>query len=117
MNLSDKDDILFPWFQKEENNRGSQNDHIPHFMIFIDKSTKSIVLAIRGTSSIKDAVINAVASETKFLNGYAHKGIFESSQKILHQSSQVLKKAFENYPEYRLIITGHSLGGGTGDSF
>ena len=114
MNLSDKDNILFPWFQKEEDNRDSQNNHIPHFMIFIDESTKSIVLAIRGTSSIKDAVINAVASETKFLNGYAHKGILESSQKILYQSSQALKKAFEKYPGYRFVITGHSLGGGAG---
>ena len=42
----------------------------------------------------------------------ALKGMAESSERVLKESSQHLKKAFKTYPGYRLVITGHSLGGG-----
>ena len=82
-------------------------------MIFTDESTKSVVLAIRGTSSGKDAIVDAVAIEMEFLDGYAHVGMVRSAKRIIDESSQILKKAFETYPGYRFVITGHSLGGGT----
>ena len=82
-------------------------------MIFTDESTKSIVLAIRGTASVKDAIIDLMAKDVPFLDGHAHQGIAEGSQRILEESSYELKKAFETYPGYRLIVTGHSLGAAT----
>ena len=82
-------------------------------MIFTDESTKSVVLAIRGTASGKDAIVDAVATETEFLDGYAHSGMVRSAQRILAECGQIMKKAFETYPGYRFVITGHSLGGGT----
>ena len=82
-------------------------------MIFTDESTKSVVLAIRGTGSGKDAIVDAVATEMEFLDGYAHSGMVRSSQRILAESGQILKKTFETYSGYRFVITGHSLGGGT----
>ena len=30
---------------------GGQANHVPHFMIFTDESTKSVVLAIKGTDN------------------------------------------------------------------
>ena len=62
---------------------------------------------------MKDAIVDAVATEMEFLDGFAHSGIVRSSQRILAESGQILKKAFETYSGYRLVITGHSLGGGT----
>ena len=82
-------------------------------MIFTDESTKSVVLAIRGTSSGKDVIVDAMCTEMEFLDGYAHSGMVRSSQRILAKSGQILKKAFEIYSGYRFVITGHSLGGGT----
>ena len=82
-------------------------------MIFTDESTKSVVLAIRGTASGKDAIVDAVATEMEFLDGYAHVGMVRSAKRIIDESSQILKKAFETYHGYRFVITGHSLGGGT----
>ena len=92
---------------------GAGDHHVPHFMIFTDESTKSVVLAIRGTSSIKDAIVDVVAKEMEFLDGYAHFGMVRSAERIIDESGQTLKKAFETYPGYRFVITGHSLGGGT----
>ena len=54
-----------------------------------------------------------MAKDIKFLDGFAHQGIAEGSQRILEESSHVLKDAFETYPGYRLIVTGHSLGAAT----
>ena len=92
---------------------GAFDHHVPHFMIFTDESTKSVVLAIRGTSSGKDVIVDAMCTEMEFLDGYAHSGMVRSSQRILAKSGQILKKAFEIYSGYRFVITGHSLGGGT----
>ena len=80
---------------------GFGDHHAPHFMIFTDQSTKSIVLAIRGTSSAKDAIVDAVATDIEFLDGYAHCGMARSSQRILAESGQIIKKAFETYSGYR----------------
>ena len=81
-------------------------------MIFTDESTKSVVLAIKGTDNAKDGILNGVASATPFLDGHAHKGMAESSKRIIEESRETLNKAFKMYPGYRLVITGHSLGGG-----
>ena len=54
-----------------------------------------------------------MAKDVPFLDGHAHQGIAEGSQRILEESSHELKKAFETYPGYRLIVTGHSLGAAT----
>ncbi len=61
--------------------------------------------------------MNGVASAKPFLNGtvfsgHAHKGMAESSDRIIEVSHSILKEAFQTYPGYRLVITGHSLGGG-----
>ena len=42
----------------------------------------------------------------------AHKGMAESSERVIELSHLTLSKAFKTYPGYRLVITGHSLGGG-----
>jgi len=115
MKLSKNDEILFSWFQHEEDIEyieSGQANHVPHFMIFTDESTKSVVLAIKGTDNKDDVILNGVASAIPFLDGHAHKGMAESSERVIELSQHILKKAFKTYPGYRLVITGHSLGGG-----
>ena len=60
-------------------------------------------------------VLNGVANAIPFLpnlGGHAHKGMAESSKRVIELSKETLTKAFKTYPGYRLVITGHSLGGG-----
>ena len=82
-------------------------------MIFTDDLTKSVIVAIRGTSSIRGWVADTMAVEVEFLYGFAHQGILDAALEVIHHSDEILKRAFEDYPEYQLVITGHSLGGGT----
>ena len=57
--------------------------HCPKFILFLDHEVKSLVLAIRGTFSPKDIILDAVAEEVPFLDGMAHKGILSGSKIIL----------------------------------
>ncbi|XP_074649492.1 diacylglycerol lipase-beta-like [Tubulanus polymorphus] len=92
------------------------------FCVILDHQTKSIVISIRGTLSLKDALTDMTAEgECLYLDGFkeqdsiAHKGILQAA-KYVHetlQREQILVKLKQSYPEYRLVITGHSLGAGT----
>jgi hypothetical protein len=99
-------DVIFTWFTDD-------GDHCPKFMIFVDDATKSVVLAIRGTYSLADVIVDVVCDEDKFLDGFAHRGIHWGAKKIIKEGGQALAKALQDRPDYRLVITGHSLGAGT----
>jgi Lipase (class 3) len=50
----------------------------------------------------------------KFCGGVAHKGIADKALKLLQhpQTVAILTTALKEYPDYRLVLTGHSLGAG-----
>ena len=104
------DSILMVWFSDQE-----EDGHCPKFLLFLDHEAKSLVLAIRGTFCIKDAVLDAVCEEVPFLDGFAHKGILDGAQRILSKISDQLVTSLTDHPDYNLVITGHSLGAGTAE--
>jgi hypothetical protein len=90
---------------------------IPVHGIFKNAKTKSIILAIRGTASPQDALIDGLATtKPVFLGGnkyYAHSGFLKASTFIANELAPELKKLLKENPGYTLTVTGHSLGGGT----
>jgi len=89
--------------------------HCPKFILFLDHEVKSVVLAIRGTFSPKDIILDAVAEEVPFLDGMAHKGILSGSKIILDKVLDSIISNLRMFPGYKLTITGHSLGAGTAE--
>jgi len=91
--------------------------HCPKFLLFLDHQTSSLVLAIRGTFSLKDAILDAVAEDVPFLTGWAHQGILSGAQLILSKVSERLIEvlAQPEFSNYSLVVTGHSLGAGTAE--
>ena len=53
-----------------------------------------------------------LCNDIPFLGGRAHEGFAKAALKILEETKDVLAEALENYPDFRLFITGHSLGAG-----
>ncbi|KAJ1988922.1 hypothetical protein GGI25_005110 [Coemansia spiralis] len=94
--------------------------------IAVDHATRSVVLACRGTLGISDLFIDMICEyETIHLLGHSeatansefrvHSGMWHSALLLADSSSEVFKEVAEAlrlYPEYGLVLTGHSLGGG-----
>ncbi|KAL7178226.1 hypothetical protein ACSBR2_031390 [Camellia fascicularis] len=98
----------------------------PAFTIICDKNSKSFFLLIRGTHSIKDTLTAAMGAGVPFHHsvlhdggisnlvlGYAHCGMVAAARWIAKLSTPCLLKALDEYPDYKVKIIGHSLGGGT----
>nr|XP_043618488.1 uncharacterized protein LOC122590220 [Erigeron canadensis] len=98
----------------------------PAFTILVNHKTKTFLLLIRGTHSIKDTLTAATGAVVPFhhtvvheggvsdvILGYAHCGMVAAARWIAKLATPLLLKAFEEHPDYKLQIVGHSLGGGT----
>ena len=97
---------------KQQQNKGVL---VPVHAIFKDDKTRSIILAIRGTSSLKDAIIDGLATtETVQLQNekyYVHSGFLRASTYIAEKRFGLISQLLRENPEYELVVTGHSLGG------
>ncbi|KAF6020892.1 DAGLB [Bugula neritina] len=90
------------------------------FSIFLDHDLQAVVIAIRGTLSPKDAIVDLTAFadiiHESFPKSYkAHKGMIKSAQNLLERLKRdnLLGRAFNNeHANYDLIVCGHSLGAG-----
>lgn len=92
------DSILMVHFTDDDD-----GGHCPKFILFFDHVVNSIVLSIRGTFSLKDAVLDAVAEEVEFLEGRAHKGIVSGAEIILDKVLPTLHEAARQQPDYRCV--------------
>ncbi|XP_014245187.1 sn1-specific diacylglycerol lipase beta-like [Cimex lectularius] len=93
----------------------------PQFIVIADHKTSSIVIAIRGTLSMRDVFTDLTVVPEK-LEGkgippgsLAHKGMLMCATMLKKQldENHILDKAFQTFQNYGLILTGHSLGAGT----
>ncbi|GLU08457.1 hypothetical protein SLE2022_253700 [Rubroshorea leprosula] len=98
----------------------------PAFTIIRDNGLKCFLLLIRGTHSIKDTLTAATGAVAPFHHsvlhdggisnlvlGYAHCGMVAAARWIAKLSAPCLLDALGEYPDYKVKIVGHSLGGGT----
>ncbi|GFZ04309.1 mono-/di-acylglycerol lipase, N-terminal [Actinidia rufa] len=96
------------------------------FTVLVDHKAKSFLLLIRGTHSIKDTLTAATGAVVPFHHtvvheggvsnlvlGYAHCGMVAAARWIAKLATPCLIKAFDDHPDYKIKIVGHSLGGGT----
>lgn len=92
------------------------------FCLLADHRTRSIVLAIRGSLSMRDVFTDLVADADSFsapcfpAGTTAHRGMIAGARQLLRrlQDGHLLERAFATLPDYQLVLTGHSLGAGVG---
>ncbi|XP_017777073.1 PREDICTED: sn1-specific diacylglycerol lipase beta-like [Nicrophorus vespilloides] len=90
------------------------------FCVIADHKTSNIVVAIRGSISLRDLFTDLTATSDRFeaeglpADTTAHKGMKIGAEFVAKRLKQlgVLEKALNKYPEYGLVLTGHSLGAG-----
>lgn len=98
----------------------------PAFTIICDKESRCFLLLIRGTHSIKDTLTAATGAVVPFHHsvlheggisqlvlGYAHCGMVAAARCIAKCTTPCLLKAVSEYPDFKIKVVGHSLGGGT----
>ncbi|XP_023687043.1 diacylglycerol lipase-beta [Paramormyrops kingsleyae] len=90
------------------------------FYVALDHRKEAVLVAVRGTLSLKDALTDLSAEcedlPVEGVSGtcYAHKGIAQAAKYIYKKliNDGILTQAISVAPEYQLVITGHSLGAG-----
>ncbi|XP_065890024.1 diacylglycerol lipase-beta-like isoform X2 [Dysidea avara] len=93
------------------------------FSLCFDHPNKAVVLSIRGSMSLRDALTDMHISmkditvdDDKYKNlvTKVHCGMYRSAHNVMKQIDDRLKNVFasDKYHDYKLIITGHSLGAG-----
>ncbi|KAI9163634.1 Sn1-specific diacylglycerol lipase beta [Paramyrothecium foliicola] len=87
--------------------------------ISLDHAQKAVVLVCRGTLGFEDVMADVACDYDVLMwrgRGYkVHKGIHASARRLLYGGDGrvlvTLREALEEFPEYGLVMCGHSLGG------
>ena len=88
--------------------------NLPKFTMTIDHCMRNFVICIRGTFSIEDAVTDMLCDDDPFAEGVAHSGIISAVHSMEKNFKTAFLKAINEHPaDYGIVLTGHSLGGGT----
>lgn len=84
--------------------------------IAIDSRKKNIILAFRGSSNVRNFFFDflLVPSPYTMEDGtktYIHKGFHVASNNLKPKYLPSMKSLIAKYPDYQIVVTGHSLGG------
>ncbi|XMA08941.1 hypothetical protein WAI453_001732 [Rhynchosporium graminicola] len=100
---------------------GNTNTGVPmvHF-VSLDHESRAVVLTCRGTLGFEDVLTDMTCDYDELIyRGKAykvHKGIHASARRLLDGGGgrvmATIATALEEFPEYGLVMCGHSLGGG-----
>lgn len=83
----------------------------------VDTTREEIVVAFRGSSSLRNwiADFDFVLVSYEYCDGcFVHDGFKESWDQIKTYALSYLESAFATYPDYTLVVAGHSLGAAVG---
>ena len=89
------------------------------FLVCLDHEMQAVVIAVRGTLSMQDIITDLTAStEAIGLPEHptfkVHKGMLRTASWIIEKLDEfeIVETAFSKVNNYRLIVTGHSMGSG-----
>ncbi|KAH3760455.1 G-protein-coupled receptor family 3 protein 5 [Pelomyxa schiedti] len=102
----------------------------PGHYLAVDVARRTIVVAFRGTFHVKDAItdLNATPMEFTFdevvdgvkqssVTGTVHRGMLMCAQQKFPILEPFILDAHAKYPDFRILVVGHSLGAGVAQFF
>ncbi|GBG83280.1 hypothetical protein CBR_g36895 [Chara braunii] len=84
----------------------------PAYFIAVLHSQKAIVIALKGTSTRQDMLVDMTHTAESFMGGYAHYGMLRAAMMIDQEERGLVMELLKQNQGYSLVLTGHSLGGG-----
>ncbi|CAJ1366067.1 unnamed protein product [Effrenium voratum] len=90
--------------------------NLPGHFVAVDRAQKAVILGVRGTTTLSDALTDAVGEATTVPECpglLAHKAMLASARAVLEKTKPTILKALEENRGFSLLVTGHSLGAGT----
>jgi sn1-specific diacylglycerol lipase len=82
----------------------------PAHYVALAHDRKTIVISIRGSKSYNDIVTDLNGKPVEFYSGTAHEGMAAAAFWLSEKIRGDVEKLRTKYPDYQIIITGHSLG-------
>eukprot|EP00658_Telonema_sp_P-2_P033853 TRINITY_DN24763_c0_g1_i2.p1 TRINITY_DN24763_c0_g1~~TRINITY_DN24763_c0_g1_i2.p1 ORF type:complete len:272 (-),score=54.86 TRINITY_DN24763_c0_g1_i2:50-865(-) len=84
----------------------------PSYGLIQDRQAKGLVLAFRGSLTDADFLSDAYGAAVPFCGGVAHEGMAHMARMASEDADLMgeIRRIMAKRPEYRLYITGHSLG-------
>ena len=80
----------------------------------VDKTHKLLVLSFRGSSTLSNWIANldfGLMDVSSLCSGCkAHSGFWKSWETVAEALTLQIEAGLESYPDYELVLTGHSLG-------
>ncbi|OMJ92103.1 hypothetical protein SteCoe_5201 [Stentor coeruleus] len=96
--------------------KGNSFMHLPGHAVIVSEEKKAIIVVIRGTKSFFDCIADLNSEYTNYttrgITGKLHSGIYKSSVNLSNTLKPIIIKNLLLYPDYEIIILGHSLGAG-----
>lgn len=91
----------------------TDDQHDTHGYIGYQPLTQSIAVAFRGSESVSNWLsdLDAVLTDYPRCSGCkVHKGFYSAEQAVFPQVKYEVDRLLEKYPDYQVLVTGHSLG-------
>jgi hypothetical protein len=80
-------------------------EHLRH-MVVVDHKHKKVVLAIRGTFSLDEIMMDVAAYSKEFCGGEAHSEMATMAERVWDVTGETVKNMLERNNDYELVITG-----------
>lgn len=85
----------------------------PNFYVALDRRLGAVILAVRGTMSLRDSMTDLACEYVTWRGGLAHSGMLDCAHWFMEHIGRQLILFAEEYQVPNVIVTGHSLGGST----
>lgn len=85
--------------------------------VAVDTVREEIVVAFRGSSSLRNWIADfafLLVPYSECSGCWVHDGFYKSWQEIKSYALQYVQSALASYPDYTLVVAGHSLGAAVG---